>query len=73
MTTFIGQFRVEPALSPVRLVASSNVSGTYSNGQSGVGATITGGASTLTIDSVACENGDRVLLLGQTSTFQNSY
>lgn len=71
MTTFLGQFRKEPALTPVRLIATSNVSGTYSNGQSGVGATLLGAASTLTIDSVACVNGDRVLLSGQTNTYEN--
>lgn len=58
-------------LTPVRLCKSSNLSGTYSNGLSGIGATLTIAASSLTIDSVVCEVGDRVLLQGQTSGYQN--
>ena len=72
MTTTISEFRREQQISSVRLCSASNISGTYYNGASnnGVGATLTLAASTLTIDSVACVNGDRVLLLVQTSTFQ---
>jgi len=64
------QFNIYPGLTPVRLVSTSNVSGTYFNGQNnnGVGATLTVAASSLTIDSVACEVGDRVLLHAQTNT-----
>lgn len=60
-------------LTPVRLVATSNVAGTYYNGPSnnGVGATLTVAASSLTIDSVAVAVGDRVLLQNQTSAYQN--
>lgn len=66
------QFNVYPTLTPVRLVSTSNVSGTYSNGSSnnGVGATLTVAASSLTIDSVACAVGDRVLLHTQTNTYE---
>ena len=72
MTTTISEFRREQQISSVRLCSASNISGTYNNGPSnnGVGATLTLAASTLTIDGVACANGDRVLLLVQTSTFQ---
>lgn len=66
------QFNVYAGLTPVRLVSTSNIAGTYSNGplNNGVGATLTVAASSLTIDSVACAVGDRVLLQTQTSTNQ---
>lgn len=64
------QYNVLPVLTPVRLVSIANIAGTYFNGQSnnGVGATLTIAASSLTIDSVACAVGDRVLLQVQTNT-----
>jgi len=48
------------------------VSGTYYNGpnNNGIGATLTVAASSLTIDSVACAVGDRVLLQTQTNTYE---
>lgn len=60
-------------ITPVRLVAIANVAGTYANGpaNNGVGATLTVAASSLTIDSVVVEAGDRVLLSAQSSAFQN--
>lgn len=60
-------------ITPVRLVSTSNVAGTYANGpaNNGVGATLTVAASSLTIDSVAVAVGDRVLLQNQTSPYQN--
>lgn len=63
------QYNIQPVLTPVRLVSTSNVSGVYFNGQNnnGVGATLTISASSLTIDSVACAVGDRVLLQTQTN------
>lgn len=66
----IQQFNIYAGLTPVRLVSTSNISGTYYNGQTnnGVGATLTIAASSLTIDSVVCEEGDRVLLQTQTNT-----
>lgn len=64
------QFNIAPYLTPVRLVSIANISGTYQNGplNNGVGATLTIAASSLTIDSVACQVGDRVLLQTQTNT-----
>lgn len=72
MTTSQSQYVFSPWLTPVRLVSTSNISGTYSNGPSndGVGATLTIAASSLTIDSVACAVGDRLLLQTQTNTYE---
>lgn len=66
------QFVLSPWLTPVRLVSTSNIAGTYYNGpnNNGVGATLTIAASSLTIDSVVCVEGDRVLLQTQTTTYQ---
>lgn len=66
------QFIVSPWLTPVRLVSVANIAGTYNNGpnNNGVGATLTIAASSLTIDSVACAVGDRVLLQTQTNTYE---
>lgn len=61
-------------LTSVRLVSSSNISGTYYNGQinNGVGATLTGlNTGYLSIDGVQVEVGDRILLIGQTLQYQN--
>lgn len=67
------QFNVSPWLTPVRVVSTSNVSGTYYNGSlnNGVGATLTIAASSLTVDSVVVAVGDRVLLMAQTNTNEN--
>lgn len=64
------QYNIYPTLTPVRVVSTSNVAGTYSNGPSnnGVGATLTVAASSLTVDSVLLVVGDRVLLQTQTNT-----
>lgn len=72
MTTSLGQTVLSPWLTPVRLASTSNIAGTYFNGplNNGVGATLTIAASTLTIDSVLCAVGDRVLLQTQTSTLE---
>lgn len=72
MTTSLGQTVLSPWLTPVRVVSTSNVSGTYNNGQNnnGVGATLTIAASSLTIDSVVTVVGDRVLLQTQTNTYE---
>jgi hypothetical protein len=69
MSTF-QQFNIYPGLTPVRLVSTSNISGTYDNGplNNGVNAKLTIAASSLTIDSVVAEVGDRVLLQTQTNT-----
>ena len=56
------------------LVASTNaLTVTYSNGSSGVGATLTnaGTQAALTVDSIAVSVGDRVLIKDQASTLQN--
>ena len=73
MTTSLGQTVLYSLITPVRVVAVANVAGTYYNGpaNNGVGATLTIAASSLTIDSVVLEVGDRVLLTTQTSTYQN--
>ena len=73
MTTTFSQTVLSPWLTPVRLISSSNVSGTYFNGQNnnGVGATLTVAASSLTVDSVVANVGDRILLTAQSSTLQN--
>jgi len=72
MTTTLSQTVFSPWLTPVRLVSTSNISGTYYNGpnNNGVGATLTVAASSLTIDSVLCAVGDRVLLHTQTNTYE---
>lgn len=72
MTTTYSQTVLSPWLTPVRLCSTSNVSGTYYNGpnNNGIGATLTVAASSLTIDSVACAVGDRVLLQTQTNTYE---
>lgn len=54
-----------------RLLSDGDISGTYDNGSSGVGATITLSAGTLTIDGVAVTDGDRVVLKGQTDAEEN--
>ncbi len=64
------QFNVYPGLTPVRVVSTSNISGTYQNctSNNGVGATLTIAASSLTVDSVALAVGERLLLQTQTNT-----
>lgn len=73
MTISIGQTVLYNVITPVRLVATTNVAGSYSNGPSnnGVGATLTVAASSLTIDSVVVREGDRVLLQSQSTAYQN--
>lgn len=70
MTTSLGQTVFSPWLTPVRVVSTANIAGTYYNGQNndGVGATLTIAASSLTVDSVLLVVGDRVLLHTQTAT-----
>lgn len=60
-------------ITPCRVVATSNVAGTYSNGplNNGIAATLTIAASSLTIDSILLSVNNRVLLTAQTSAFQN--
>jgi len=57
---------------PVKLATTSNLSVTYSNGTSGVGATLTAtGNGRGSIDGVNISTGDRILVKDQTTTFQN--
>jgi len=67
------QYNQYPWLTPVRVVATSNQTGTYNNGPSnnGVGATFTYATGALTIDSVVVVAGDRVLLADQTNSNEN--
>lgn len=67
------QYSFQPWLTPVRVVSTSDQSGTYfnGNGNNGVGATFTYATGVLTIDGVDVQIGDRVLLTAQTNAFQN--
>jgi hypothetical protein len=58
---------------PVRVEAPLNLTVTYNNGSSGVGATLTnaGTQEAITIDGVALSSGDRVLVYEQTDATQN--
>lgn len=60
-------------LGAVRLVSTSNQTGTYYNGptNNGVGATFTYATGSLTIDSVVVNLNDFILLAGQTLGYQN--
>jgi len=64
---------VNPAVAVLAASTGSNITGTYSNGVSGVGATFTVTATgAFTLDGVAINTiGQRVLLKDQTSAFQN--
>jgi hypothetical protein len=68
----VGQYVKQPWLTPVRLVASTNVTATYFNGFSnnGVGATMTFATGTLTVDSVLVALYDRILLATQTNGWE---
>lgn len=68
------QYNVYEGLTAVRVVDTSNLAGTYFNGQTnnGVGATLTvTSTGALTIDSVVLANGDSVLLSAQTNGWEN--
>ena len=73
MSTSNGQTVFSPWLTPVRLVSTSNVAGTYFNGplNNGVGATLTIAASSLTVDSVVANVNDRILLQNQSAANTN--
>ena len=57
----------------VRLKPVGNLPGTYDNGTAGVGATLTNNTTqaALTVDSVAVNNGDRIIITAQTAGAQN--
>lgn len=58
---------------PVRLEQGSNLSATYDNGTSGVGATLTNNSTqaALEVDGVEVDNDDRILVYGQTDATEN--
>jgi hypothetical protein len=59
----------------VRTTTTANLTATYSNGTSGVGATLTnsGTQAALTIDSIVLTTNDRVLVKDQTTGLQNGF
>ncbi len=60
---------VKPNAQPsCRLVSTSNLVGTYNNGAGTITVTATG---QLTIDGVNVNSGDRILVAGQSTTYQN--
>lgn len=73
MTSTISALNHSQQLAAVRLVAATNQSGTYYNGDlnNGVGATFTYATGALTIDSVAVALGDYILFSGQTAGYEN--
>jgi len=64
---------VNPAVAVLAATTGSNLTGTYSNGASGIGATFTiTTTGAFTLDGIAINTvGQRVLLKDQTSAFQN--
>ena len=50
---------------------TTNLTATYDNGTSGVGATLTYGAAVTTLDGVTLTNGDRILVKDQSTASQN--
>jgi hypothetical protein len=56
-----------------QVISVANLSATYANGEAGVGATLTNNSSqvALHIDGVTLSVNNRVLVAGQTSTFEN--
>ena len=67
------QYNLYSLLSPCRVVATANQTGTYFNGpvNNGVGATFTYATGVLTIDSVVVVQGDSVALVAQTNANEN--
>ena len=61
------------AYTAVQLATTANLTATYSNGSSGVGATLTnsGTQARLSVDGVNVTNGDRILVKNQTTGLQN--
>lgn len=74
MTTTQSQYNVFQQLTSARVASAANLAGVYLNGSvnNGVGATLTASApAALTVDGIALNNGDRVLLDQQTAANQN--
>ena len=55
----------------VVVATTANLTATYSNGTSGVGATLTFGSAVTTLDGYTLVNGDRILVKDQTNAFEN--
>ncbi len=56
----------------VKAASTANISGTYNNGSSGLGATITAGSNGACVqDGITCLLGDRVLIKNQSNAFEN--
>ena len=53
------------------LATTADLSATYDNGTSGVGATLTGGQAALSVDNHATDVGDRILVKNQTNASEN--
>jgi len=79
-TEFVTRSYVDEATSngfhvhtPVLVATTGNLTATYSNGTSGVGATLTnsGAQAALSVDGVSLSTNDRVLVWQQTSGLQN--
>jgi parallel beta-helix repeat protein len=62
-----------PQRNSCRVATTATLNGTYANGTSGVGATLTnnGAQASLTVDTIALSVGDRVLVRAQTNAAQN--
>lgn len=74
MSTAVRSYNIFQQLTGVRVVSTSNLTGTYFNGPSntGIGATITAlSVGILTIDSVNLVLGNKVLLVGQSTAANN--
>jgi hypothetical protein len=74
MTVQTSQYNIFQQLTSVRVVRVTNLSGIYLNGplNNGVGATLSAASpATLTIDGVAVQLNDRVLLTAQTNANEN--
>jgi hypothetical protein len=56
---------------PVSSASTATLAGTYSNGTSGVGATITGAQEVLVVDGYTLQLNDRILLKNQTQAARN--
>lgn len=74
MTTTFAQFTRYQQLTSARVVSTSNLTAAYYNGpsQNGVKATLTAtSAAALVIDGVTLNQGDRVLVAGQSAALEN--
>jgi len=56
---------------PARVATTANLTATYNNGTSGLGATLTGTGTFPTVDGITLVSGDRILVKDQTAGLQN--